>query len=701
MKISELLDGIRTQDIVLPEFQREYVWNKDQAKKLTISLVREYPVGSLLFWKTDSPPELKNVKKLPDKLGLISVILDGQQRLTTLYLLINGNIPPYYTDQDIKTDPRDLYFCLENGDFQYYQSTVMKGNLVWIRVVDVFVGQEINVFKIASAQTQDGAKEFELAQQYNNHLTSLKNIVQTELPVLTVPLKASLSESINIFDWINSQGTKLTDAELALTHVTGRWSQARRVMKEKIVKLNQSHYFYDLTFMVRSLTGIVAKRALYETIHEQPKEKLITGWETLSKILDYIAGLLPDRAYIHSTWDLSTTNVLVPIIVYLSLNKCKFPNDKELRRAIRWMYLANSWARYSGQTDQKLEYDVAQIIQQESPWDALVNAIVDQRGRIEIKPADMDGRAAQHPLYLTSYILAKSNGAMDWFNGLPLRSHPGPNYAIHSHHIFPTSYLYKHGYDEENHLHRMIVNEIANRAFLTADTNHEISNRPPAEYLPEVEKRYPGALAKQFVPMDPNLWKPERYRDFLEARRSLLALKMNEFFNGLVTEPALQHARAIRELVKLGESLTLEFKSTLQWDVVQGQKLKILRKSVLKTVAAFLNSEGGTLVIGVEDNGNIYGLSNDLGLVDHSTDKFLNLLNTLMVDNIGAEFYPYIKTRIEEIEDKAVCVIDVQRGGIPAFLVGDPGKEFYIRSGNTTRQLDPEETVKYIGLNWA
>ncbi|MCL4864008.1 MAG: DUF262 domain-containing protein [Caldilineaceae bacterium] len=77
MKISELLDGIETRNLVLPEFQREYVWNRDQAKQLLDSLMKEYPVGGLLFWKTDRPPELKNIDTLPDKLGTVTVILDG------------------------------------------------------------------------------------------------------------------------------------------------------------------------------------------------------------------------------------------------------------------------------------------------------------------------------------------------------------------------------------------------------------------------------------------------------------------------------------------------------------------------------------------------------------------------------------------------------------------------------------------------
>ena len=83
-KIQEFLDDIRNHNIVLPEFQREYVWNREQAKQLLVSLYKKYPVGGVLLWKTDEPPKLKNIDRLPEKLGTLQVILDGQQRLTTL-----------------------------------------------------------------------------------------------------------------------------------------------------------------------------------------------------------------------------------------------------------------------------------------------------------------------------------------------------------------------------------------------------------------------------------------------------------------------------------------------------------------------------------------------------------------------------------------------------------------------------------------
>lgn len=698
MKISELMYSIKVKDLVLPEFQREYVWSKDQAKKLMSSLTKEYPVGSLLFWKTETPPELKNIKT-PKQSNTYQIILDGQQRLTTLYLLMHGEIPPYYTKEDITTDPRDLYYNIDTEEFQYYQSNVMSKDPLWIRVLDCFDNdKKIDVFKIAVQISEDD--KFELANKYMENLTKLRNIKDKELPMQMVPSDANLEDAIDIFDLVNSQGTKLTDAELALTHVVGKWPHARRVIKEKIEFLGKNNYHFNLSFMTRGLTSVVSQRALYEAIHSEPKDKLEKGWARLSKILDYLITILPARAYIHSTYDLNTNNVLIPIIAYLSQHKGNFPDEKNLNRAIHFIYAALAWARYSGQTDQKLEYDVSIMYRENNPWEKLIDALIDQRGRIEVKPNDLEGRTAGHPLYLITYILAKSQGAVDWFNGVPLTGKQAGAYYVHSHHIFPSSVLYQNGYDVDNHLHRKIVNEIANRAFLTAESNIPLSNKMPEDYLAEIETNYPGALTKQFIPMQPELWKVERYPEFLDARRQLIAIKFNEFLKTLISKPIKVKEKSIKEIISLGESTNLEFKSTLQWDIVRNEKNKSLRKSVLKTITAFLNSDGGTLVIGVEDNKIICGLEADLKIVENSEDKFLNLLNTIINDSIGPEYGALVKVRLEPINGKIVCMIDVDRSLIPAYLEFENHKEFFIRMGNTSRSLDPEETVKYIGQNW-
>ncbi len=703
MKVSLLLNAIQQKNLVLPEFQREYVWRRDRARELMVSLFKDYPVGGLLFWQTDSPPELKNINVRPDKLGAVRVILDGQQRLTTLHLLIEGTIPHYYTGQDLQNDPRDLHFHVGTSEFQYYLRSHMSGDPLWQRVVDCFDQKnEIRIFEIAE-QVADGNKEeaFRLANQYNENLNRLRNIRDRDIPEQVVPAQASVTEAIDIFDRTNSLGTKLTDAELALTHVTGTWAAARRVLKDKSAELDESHFGFDLTVMTRALTAVVMHRALYETIHGADPNALKAGWGRLSKRLDYLVTILPSQAFIHSTDDLATPNVLIPLLVYLDVHDGRFPSDKAMRQALHWLYAAQMWQRYTAQTDQRLEHDVSIVVKEDVPWPALCDQIIDQRGRLEVKGGDMDGRWITHPMFRMAVIVAKAHGAVDWFNGAPLGAVVGKSYQLHAHHIFPQALLYRSGYDSDNHLHRKIINEIANRAFLTAETNLELRDTPPADYLPAVEERYAGALTKQFVPVKPELWHVERFRDFLAARRDLMAKKINEFMDCLVAEPEVQVERSVDELRQLNESATLEFKSTLRWDVIQGRVNKELQFSVLRTIVAFLNSDGGTLLIGVEDNGNAHGITQDLrSFGKPTTDTFEQTLLNLVAEHIGAGLGAILKVRFEQADGTTVCRVDVAPSSEPAYLSTQRGKEFFIRVGNTSRALDAQETVSYINSHW-
>ncbi len=702
MKIDYLLSSIEHQNLVIPEFQREYVWNLDQAKQLMDSLCQGYPVGSLLVWKTDNPPELKNINTLPEKIGTLTVLLDGQQRLTTLYMLINGQVPRYYSEEDIHYDPRHLYVNINELEFQYYQQMKMKGDSFWWRVVDCFnQSKKINIIQIAQERADnDGVDPMELAQKLSDNLSKIRGIRQIDIPEQNVPMSANLDKAIDIFDRVNSQGTKLTDAELALTHIVAKWPVARREFKSKLKEYTARGLDFGLDFMTRALTTTVTNRALFETIHTRNREELENGWRKLKKILDYLLTILPQNAFINSTNDLSTTNALIPIVVYLSRINEKFPDDKTIRNGINWLYQALLWSRYTGQTDQRLEADVQLIVRETEPWDALRTLIVEQRGRIKLKESDLVGRGIQHPIHRVTFILAKAHGAVDWKNGTFLGSTAGQNLALQNHHIFPQSYLYNNGWDSNNYLHKQTVNEIANRVQLTAQTTKELSNTAPEEYFHQVEENFPGALSAQFVPTDPILWKVEKYKEFLGERRRIISQKLNDYLDSLIKEPAVTHRRPISELINLGESYVLEFKSTLQWNVVTGQQCKKLHLASLKTIAAFLNSQGGTLVIGVEDDGKIFGLSRDLNLTHNSKDSFERHLVSLISNYMGTPTAPYYRIRFEEVDSEAVCVIEVERSPEPIFLKIQNRKEFCIRAGNTTRTLDSEETVKYVETNW-
>ena len=150
----------------------------------------------------------------------------------------------------------------------------------------------------------------------------------------------------------------------------------------------------------------------------------------------------------------------------------------------------------------------------------------------------------------------------------------------------------------------------------------------------------------------------------------------------------------IENLITLGESDTLEFKSTLRTNLKTGEKDKRMEKAVLKTLTAFLNSEGGTLLIGVTDDGEI------LGIDEHSFDNRdkLNLhMTNLISSQIGDEFLPFIRFKLVEFEDRAVMKVVCKRCNIPVFLKENKTEQYYVRSGPSSVELTGSDMIKYIG----
>lgn len=705
-KISELISDIRHQNLVLPEFQREYVWNYDQAKQLMVSLYKGYPTGSLLFWKTANPPELKNINfsQHQNHLGAISVILDGQQRLTTLYLLLENKIPPYYLPQDIRTDPRELYFDLDSEEFLYYQSTRMQNNSTWVKVTDCFASPSpVRPFDIVQKKFPIGKTNeelFSLAEHYTNSLAKLQNIQQRDYPIQIVPPEADIDAAIDIFDRVNSLGTKLTAAELALTHITGKWPQARQRMKNKLNDLKKEGFNFNLTFLVRCLVGIVHGSAIFDVIHKTEAEKVIEGWNKLTKILDYLVNILKGHAYIHSTDDLNTTNVFVPIVVYLARHEGTFPDNKEIKHAVHWIYAANMWGRYSGQTDQSLDHDISTIQRDGSPWQELLNSIIELRGRIKVEPSDLEGRDVRHPIYRMMFIIAKTRGAIDWFNGSTFSSHS----SIEGRDIFPGALLYKTGkYNSRNHLHKKLVTEITNRFF--SNSSSTLKEMQPATYLANVEQKYPGALFRQLIPENQKLWELDHFEQFLVTRRKLIADAINDYMDKLLTEPAPEISYTLEDLVKSGESASLEFKESLYFGKI-AKTQPDLQKKIFKTLAGFLNVEGGTLLIGVKDDGTILGIEhclehNPLTMSPKDRDNFeLNFRNTFP-QYFSSEFLPYVNLSWAEHSGHTVVIIRVDPSPKPVYLADKhiQSTEFYIRAGNQTKMLNIEEAHNYIGMN--
>ncbi len=185
---------------------------------------------------------------------------------------------------------------------------------------------------------------------------------------------------------------------------------------------------------------------------------------------------------------------------------------------------------------------------------------------------------------------------------------------------------------------------------------------------------------------------PEGEKDFFSLFKEYLRSSQNAL-DYLVTFSE-NKAGNISEIILAGESNELEFKSTLRWDIKAGKTNQQVERAVLKTVSGFLNSGGGTLLIGVRDDGSIEGIESDRF---PNEDKFLLHFWTLVRTAFGRDISPYLRTSLEKIENKMVCKVRCLRSSRPVFL-RQPGfeEEFYIRLGPSSVALAVSEALKYI-----
>jgi hypothetical protein len=153
----------------------------------------------------------------------------------------------------------------------------------------------------------------------------------------------------------------------------------------------------------------------------------------------------------------------------------------------------------------------------------------------------------------------------------------------------------------------------------------------------------------------------------------------------------------LKNLLKNGENQHVEFKSTFLWDKKKKEASKKIQHSVMKTIAGFMNTLGGSLVIGVNDKKEILGLEDDIrNLKKKNLDGFENFLNLVFTNMIGLEFRNYIEVNFERVKGKDICIINVKPSNKPAYIKNKKDEEFYIRAGNATHPLRISEATRYI-----
>ena len=171
-------------------------------------------------------------------------------------------------------------------------------------------------------------------------------------------------------------------------------------------------------------------------------------------------------------------------------------------------------------------------------------------------------------------------------------------------------------------------------------------------------------------------------------------------------EDALRQAqgereREITELLAQGEGPRVEFKLSARWDLKENKKNGELEKVIVKTVAGFLNSDGGTLLIGVDDGATVIGLQHDYQTV-HKKDRdgYELFLHDLLLNNVGKDLTPQLGITFHSLDGKDLCRVAIQPSPRPVFIKEGQFEHLYIRTGNSTRLLTTKEAIDYCKARW-
>ncbi|HEU5376329.1 MAG TPA: DUF262 domain-containing protein, partial [Ktedonobacteraceae bacterium] len=457
--------------------------------------------------------------------GVVELILDGQQRITSLYGIIRGK-PPKFFDGNPQTFT-GLFFHLDDEIFEFYGPLKMKDNPLWINVTELMqIGTGDAIQRLLSIPRLQPK-----LTTYINRLNTIDGIKNIELFIEKVTGEdKSIDIVVDIFNRVNSGGTKLSKGDLALAKICASWPEARQEMKACIRRWEKAGFYFNLDWLLRNITTILTSQAMFSGLKEISTSTFQEGLKQAEKTCNYLLNMISGRLGLDHDRVLGGRYAFPVMTCYLARNGGKLHNAQERDKLLYWYIHSFLSGRFTGSTETALNQDLRMLDDTSTALDRLLEQLRLSRRDLRIRAEDFAVSNLSARFYPLLYMLTRVGSARDWGDGLPLSAHMlGKLNTLQVHHIFPKALLYKYGYS------RADVNAIANFCFLTQSTNLDISAKEPIIYFKEIEKNYPGALSSQWIPLDQTFWKIERYKEFLMERRRILANAANEFLDALLT----------------------------------------------------------------------------------------------------------------------------------------------------------------------
>lgn len=560
MSVAELVGMMERGQLQLPEMQRRYVWRSTRVRDLLDSLYRGYPSGVILTWQTQEEVDRNEfaVETGSEAFGKPMLLLDGQQRLTSLSAVIRGvpvkvrgrkrpidilfNLehPEGVTivtevqeddssDEDVTEEETDL---LDEDDalqrrMQQRTFVVSSKNLAalsnWVSVSEVFASDDDTEI-LLRAGIEDLRDPRRI--KYTQRLNRLRAIRDYMYRVDVLEESMSYEEVTEIFVRVNSLGAKLRSSDLALAQITAKWRGSLKDFQDFQRTCDDLGFRFDLAPYLKTLVALATGQSRFLTVGSLSRETLEDAWQRTTKAVTFAINFLRTNTGLDSPALLSSPFVLITL-AYWGDRRDFVMSPEESAQMRRWTLLANAKGRYSrGSSETLLDQDLATLRDGGGP-DQLIERLVNQVGRLSVLPEDLAGRTSRSALFKTMFLAFRDAGAHDWQSNLRISvNHSGAADKLQFHHIFPRAHLKKF----VPHIKQGQIDDVANLAFIGGATNRSISAKDPSEYIPAlVADGRAENLRHQDVPSDPNLLQTTNYEEFLATRRQLIAERLNVF----------------------------------------------------------------------------------------------------------------------------------------------------------------------------
>lgn len=554
--VRALNDAESNGGLWLPNIQRPFVWSEEQIEKLFDSIMREYPISTLLVWRTRE--KVKHRKFITDWKDSLKVsdayvmenadakglVLDGQQRLQSLIIGLAGSYNGRELHFDVlsgaKASPEDIRYR-----FRFLPAA--SAQWPWVKFKDVLkdmsrgrklameVAQDVCAAGPAGLSDDDAKRVQKNIARAQHEFISDENISYQLLDGVDDPDAYTTEDVVEIFIRANSGGTKLGKSDLLFSLLASEWALADEEMEELLEELNRTGYGFDRDFVLKSCLVMLGQGAKYEvTKFRKPevREAFVKNWTELSDAIKAVRDFLHGKTFLKSDKAVPSYLGLIPLI-YL---RYTYP-DQWNATAGREDYVLRTMltGAFSGTPDNLVDRCVKSIDERKAfELDEIFHIIRSDGRSLEVTPETIIGtrygKPQSHLIFNLWYRAFDYEPALE--DNLPQQDHIFPQSFLNSQkELNPqTGRSRKMYWADEQH-------QIANLALLTAKENgfQGKSGELPETWIPKQIKDDSGFLDRHLIPKDPELWKSANFRKFIEARKALILERFKPYLQSSQT----------------------------------------------------------------------------------------------------------------------------------------------------------------------